>query len=197
MRQAMNRDERHKHILNTAKQLFQNRGFDDVTIADVITASNVARGTFYLHFTSLEDLLTELFEHVVNETWRHIAPILADLDTSVETCTLEVIRCVFRMFDDDPSMISVFFSGGGQEFVRAKQSAMYTRLGGRLTEAISRRHDKPIIRLDWTVSMLIALVGDMSYYAATNVAKEDRAAFEQHLIEFAMAGLARHFDEGE
>ena len=196
MREAMNRDERHQHILHTAKKLFEGRGYDHVTIADVIAASNVARGTFYLHFSSLEDLLTELFEQFVEETWRRIAPILADLSTSVQVCTVEVMRAVFRMFDDDPSMISVFYSGGGQEFVHRKQAALYDKLGGLLEEAIQKRHEEQIPRLEWTVPMLISLVADMSYYAATKVHELERHAFEEHLIQFAMAGLERHL-QGE
>jgi len=192
VRQPMNRDKRHQHILHTAKQLFEQRGYDHVTIADVITASNIARGTFYLHFSSLEQLLTELFEQVLHETWSLIAPMLADLTTSVETCTVEVIRVVFRMFDADPSMISVFYSGGGEEFVHKKQVALFDLLGQLLTEAIGHRHEHAIPNLEWTVSMLITLVADMSYYAATNVPKHEHPAFEQHLISFAMAGLEQH-----
>lgn len=195
MRESMNRQERHAHILHTAKRLFEEHGYDHVTIADVISASNVARGTFYLHFSSLEELLTELFEQSVEQTWRTIAPILADLSTSVEVCTVQVIRAVFRMFDNNPSMISVFYSGGGQDFVQKKQVALYDKLGQLLRDAIQRRHTEPVPRLEWTVAMLISLVADMSYYAATKVARDDHPGFEEHLIRFAMAGLERNLDE--
>lgn len=188
----MTKEERHRHILQTAKRLFQERGYDNVTIADVIAASDIARGTFYLHFDSLETLLMTLFDEVVQETWRQIEPILSDLSSSVETCTLEVVRAVFGMFDRDPSMIAVFYSGGGQEYVRKKQEAMFDKMGGLLVKALERRHGTHIPHLPWTVSMVIALVADMSYYAETRVPQQDRAMFEQRLVSFVMAGLSEH-----
>lgn len=192
MRQPMSKDERHKHILNTAKQLFQERGYDDVTIADVIAASNIARGTFYLHFASLEALLSALFDDVVDETWRRIAPILEDVSIPFQICTVEVVRAVFRMFDDDPAMAGVFYSGGGRAFTAKKQQAMYGRLGALLVDALERRHGQQIPKVQWTVAMLISLVGDMSFYAVENVPIRERDAFEAHLTDFVIAGLERH-----
>jgi AcrR family transcriptional regulator len=188
----MSKDERHAHILRTAKSLFQERGYDHVTIADVIAESNIARGTFYLHFDSLESLLTALFEQVVDETWRRIAPILNDLSIPFTNCTVEVIRAVFRMFDDDPSMGMVFHSGGGQAFVERKQEAMYDKLGGLLVDALIRRHGAEIEHLEWTVAMLITLVGSMSSYATLYVLASDKPAYEEKLIEFVLAGLREH-----
>jgi AcrR family transcriptional regulator len=192
MRQPMSKDERHRHILNTAKRLFQERGYENVTISDVIEASNIARGTFYLHFDSLEHLLGDLFEETVSAAWQRIEPILADLNRSFESCTLAVIDAVFRLFDDDPSLGAVFYSGGGRAFMEKKQQAMYDSFGARLVEALERRHQAHIPNLDWTVKMLIALVGDMSYYAATQVSPVDKPAFERRLAEFVLAGMRAH-----
>ncbi len=193
MRQPMTKEERHRHILNTAKRLFQEKGYENVTIADVIEASNVARGTFYLHFSSLEQLLSDLFEETVNAAWERIAPILADTRLSVEARTLAVVDAVFRLFGDDPSLGAVFYCGGGRAFVETKQRAMYDRFGSRLVEALEHRHHGIVVpHLDWTVKMLIALVGDMAFYATTEVAPADRPAFEQRLCEFVLAGIRSH-----
>jgi AcrR family transcriptional regulator len=192
VRIPMSKDERHAHILQTAKALFQERGYDHVTIADVIAASNIARGTFYLHFDSLESLLSALFDQVVDETWRRIAPILNDLSIPFTTCTVEVIRAVFRMFDGDPSMGMVFHSGGGQSFVERKQEAMYKKLGGLLVDALIRRHGNELNHIEWTVAILITLVGNMSSYATLYILATDKTAFEDKLIEFVLAGLREH-----
>ncbi|MBX6352757.1 MAG: TetR/AcrR family transcriptional regulator [Thermoflavifilum sp.] len=188
----MSKEERHRHILETAKRLFQERGYDKVTIADVIHASNIARGTFYLHFSSLEELLMALFEQTVEQTWKRIAPILEDLSIPFRQCTIEVVRAVFRMHDEDPSMARVFFMGGGETFVRHRDEAMYHRLGGLLVEALRRRHNVDIPHLDWTAAMLIALVADMSLYAQLYVPVHERKAFEQGVIDFVLAGLRTH-----
>lgn len=201
MRQHMTKIERHDHILRTAKNLFQQYGYDHVTIADVIKASNIARGTFYLHFDSLEMLLTDLFEEVVNQTWARIAPFLEEIE-DVEACTIEIVHAVFRMFDDDDeSMIGVFFSGGGAEFMRKREEALYDKLGGLVVTALDRRHQKlyghadagvSLPKTEWTVAMLVSVVANMSHYFATRVSPEDKQAFEQSLVQFVVAGLLEH-----
>jgi AcrR family transcriptional regulator len=200
MRQPMTKEQRRAHILRVAKALFQERGYDHITIADVIKESNVARGTFYLHFSSLEDLLSCLFDEVVSETWKRIAPILEEVE-DVEACTIEVVHAVFRMFDnDDESMISVFFSGGGEAFLRKREEALYSKLGGLLVQALERRRTKlygqarplDLPKVEWTVAMLISLVANMTHYAANHIAAEDRKAFEDSLIRFVVAGAKEH-----
>lgn len=205
MRVAMSKSERHAHILKVAKELFVERGYDDVTIADVIKASDIARGTFYLHFDSLESLLTALFDEVVHKTWRQIAPILEEVE-DIESCTVEVVHTVLRMFDGtDDAMGEVFVSGGGALFVQRKEAALYGQLGGLLEESIAKRHrilqggQVPLAQrnLKWTVVMLISLVANMSHHSIHNVSAAERAAFEQHLVSFVLAGLRTHMDEIE
>ncbi len=188
----MSKNERHGHILRAAKLLFQQHGYDSVTIADVIQASNIARGTFYLHFDSLESLLTALFDQVVDETWKRIAPILNDLSIPFHTCTVEVIRAVFRMFNDDPLMGMVFRSGGGQAFLEQKQEAMFNKLGALLVHALERRHGTHLEHVEWTVAMVISFVGDMSSYATMYLTEADKPAFETKLTDFVFAGLREH-----
>lgn len=50
-------DERRTSILDAAQKLFFERGWDDVTIADVLTEAGISKGGFYHHFAAKEDLL--------------------------------------------------------------------------------------------------------------------------------------------
>jgi len=50
-------DERQAHILDAAQKLFFARGWDDVTIADVLNEAGISKGGFYHHFAAKEDLL--------------------------------------------------------------------------------------------------------------------------------------------
>ena len=49
--------ERQELILEAAQNLFFARGWDDVTIADVLEEAGISKGGFYHHFTAKEDLL--------------------------------------------------------------------------------------------------------------------------------------------
>jgi TetR/AcrR family transcriptional repressor of nem operon len=70
---AVNRQK----ILDVASQLFRERGFDSVTVADVMSAAGFTHGGFYSYFESKEDLIAEALAHVV----AHSKPSDDDLAT--------------------------------------------------------------------------------------------------------------------
>jgi AcrR family transcriptional regulator len=53
------------HVLNSARGLFAERGFEAVGVDDVIKRAEVARGTFYLHFADIEGLRAAVADELV------------------------------------------------------------------------------------------------------------------------------------
>jgi AcrR family transcriptional regulator len=66
-------EDRRQEILDAAVKVFVDRGFADVTVADITAAAGVAKGTFYLYFESKEHLLGALKEHLVDEMTTRVA----------------------------------------------------------------------------------------------------------------------------
>lgn len=60
----MDREERRQQILDNAKRLFSEKGYHATTVADIIEASSIARGTFYLYFDSKRAIFEDLLEHL-------------------------------------------------------------------------------------------------------------------------------------
>ena len=54
-------------ILRAAQALFAAKGFFDTTIADIVKAAGVSRGTFYLYFKDREDMFATLLSQAVDE----------------------------------------------------------------------------------------------------------------------------------
>jgi AcrR family transcriptional regulator len=52
--------ETKQKLLDAADQLVKERGFDAVSVDDIVAACGLAKGTFYHHFTSKDDLLVYL-----------------------------------------------------------------------------------------------------------------------------------------
>ncbi|MFA8387470.1 MAG: TetR/AcrR family transcriptional regulator [Pelagibaca sp.] len=60
-------DARREAILDAAQGLFMARGWEAVTIADVLEAARISKGGFYHHFTAKEDLLTGIVARMTGQ----------------------------------------------------------------------------------------------------------------------------------
>lgn len=57
--------ERRSEILRVARKVFEERGFLDTRVADIVAAAGVAQGTFYSYFDSKEAVFAEVAQQVV------------------------------------------------------------------------------------------------------------------------------------
>ncbi|WP_186078639.1 TetR/AcrR family transcriptional regulator [Burkholderia gladioli] len=57
--------ENRRQILAAASRLFRERGFDAVTVAEVMSAAGLTHGGFYGYFKSKEDLIAQTLAEVV------------------------------------------------------------------------------------------------------------------------------------
>jgi TetR/AcrR family transcriptional regulator, transcriptional repressor for nem operon len=60
--------EKHQRIVREASRLFRERGFDNVTVADVMEAAGLTHGAFYSHFDSKEALMAAAVEYAMDIT---------------------------------------------------------------------------------------------------------------------------------
>jgi AcrR family transcriptional regulator len=60
-------EQRRDELMNAAQTLFLKHGVAPTTIEQITSGADVAKGTFYLHFSSKEDLLAALGERFARE----------------------------------------------------------------------------------------------------------------------------------
>lgn len=57
--------ENRRRILDEASRLFRAKGFEAVTVAEVMKAAGLTHGGFYGHFSSKDDLVAQSLAHVL------------------------------------------------------------------------------------------------------------------------------------
>lgn len=57
--------ENRRKILDAASRLFKVRGFESVTVAEIMKAAGLTHGGFYGHFQSKEDLIVQTLAHAL------------------------------------------------------------------------------------------------------------------------------------
>jgi len=60
--------ENRNHILDVAGRLFREKGFEAVSVAEVMNAAGLTHGGFYGHFTSKDDLIAKALAHALKRS---------------------------------------------------------------------------------------------------------------------------------
>ncbi len=67
-----------EHILARATELFMEKGYGATTVNEILLASDIAKGTFYHHFSSKEDLLSEVADRIKEKFMSILDSVAAD-----------------------------------------------------------------------------------------------------------------------
>lgn len=79
--------QKKKHILDTARRVFAEKGYKNVTMKDIVEACDISRGGLYLYFDSREQIFLEVLEMEANETDDAFSESLEE-DTAADILTL-------------------------------------------------------------------------------------------------------------
>jgi AcrR family transcriptional regulator len=69
---------RRSEILDAAQMLVYTKGYEQMTIQDILDALHMSKGAFYHYFSSKQVLLEALIERLADEAEKVIVPILQD-----------------------------------------------------------------------------------------------------------------------
>src|SRR5581483_1127355 len=69
---------RRNAILDVARRLVESRGYEQMTIQDILNELKISKGAFYHYFDSKQALLEALIEHMQDEVDQLLSPIARD-----------------------------------------------------------------------------------------------------------------------
>ncbi|MFK7693453.1 FAD-dependent oxidoreductase [Paenibacillus sp. HJGM_3] len=85
------------HVMEVALRLFIDRGYDNVSVDDIIAATHSSKGTFYHYFNSKEDILAQVGERQksVIHTWLRETPThVVSLESHVNRLFLDLASTI-------------------------------------------------------------------------------------------------------
>ena len=143
------REERRAQILHTAVRLFSDRGYHATSIADIIAAAGIARGTFYLYFESKR----AIFEELLDNFFASLARAVRRVDTApgaappVDQMHANVQR-IFSILERERSMARILGRqavGLDEEFDR-KLADFYGRVAALIERGLRLGQEMGLVR---------------------------------------------------
>lgn len=156
MRQEKRKEITREKILNAARAVFAQKGYASTSIADIVKKSKLARGTFYLHFQSVEQVLNALLQEIFIDVQRYLTEmqieILEHENFKLELSRLaksllsifkerrEVVLLLLTTMNSDPKIRTqtIWF----QELIQASIKVMLDR---GITSGRLKKHDSELM----------------------------------------------------
>ena len=193
----LSKADRRGQIIDAARKVFAEKGYYRAGVADIILESRIARGTFYLYFTSkrvvfdavLDDIFARILEQIraidVPDPWDEDA-VLAQLRGNAERLA--------RMMLADPRSVRVLFAdaAGLDEEAGVKLADFYGRLGCWVGESLEDGIRLGIVRPCNSLVAAHALIGSlrgMLWAWAFGLVPLDEATLVQEALRLARDGV--------
>lgn len=131
-------------ILNAAWKLFEEKGYEETTVDEIIEATQTSKGTFYHYFKSKEDLLS-LFSYIFDERYEELSK---KLDVDMNSFDKLMVLCdeCFSTIENDYSlelvarMYSSHLFSKNSKHLLDKNRTYYKLLRKVITEGQQRGH---------------------------------------------------------
>jgi AcrR family transcriptional regulator len=146
-------------IVETAVDLFRERGFDETRVQDVIERAEISLGTFYNYFPGKDAVLDEFGRGLIGSYVALAAEELELEDQTVGERIRALARACGRAFSSDPEFMTVVVTRsrafGGRGDLPARDDPIYGLLAQLFAEGQASgeiRPDLPAIELAETFS---------------------------------------------
>ena len=102
--------QRRHQIMTAARSVFDEKGYDNATVSDIVTKAGVAQGTFYLYFDSKKGVVIELARKPMADMMVRIQRVLSG-DESFEEILRQFVRTGFEVGHENPDLCRLMHMG--------------------------------------------------------------------------------------
>ncbi len=151
--------ERRSSLLIAARHVFAERGYHGASVADILEAAGVARGTFYNHFESKRDVFAAVLAELMGEIVGVIRPI--DVQRPITEQVHENLRLIARGMAQAGDAVRILFTdaqsvdGDGE----AALAAFYAIALERVERALAAGQAPGLVRVGETRQTARCLLG--------------------------------------
>ena len=164
-----------RRLLNASREIFTEKGIDLATIDDITQRADVAKGTFYYHFTDKNEIVAELMRQVLETLTQLIQERCRDAD-DLTSLMESIIQAHIDFFSSRWEDFVLYYQGRADlklkegytglempfiEYLEAIEALVESVIGKDLDKALLRR-------------VACAVAGFLSgYYSFAVIASED------------------------
>jgi AcrR family transcriptional regulator len=131
-------------IINSAHELFSEKGYDKTTVADIIEKAGSSKGGFYHHFRSKEEVIEAITQNYMTEFMQYYDEILesdSPVVDSVNEVLITITRYKVNQIKDWPRL-SRIYSFSSNHVILKKIADDFEKITTELYAQLIRRGNK-------------------------------------------------------
>lgn len=195
------RTVRREAFLDVAQRLIQTKGYEAMSIQDVLDELEASKGAFYHYFASKQELLEAVIDRFADATMASITPVLDDPDLpalrKLERALAGIARAKAERKDLVLAVLEVWNSDGNA-IVREKLRRMaVSRLGPLLSIVIGQGIDEGVITAnspDDTATVLTSLMLGYQQQAADYLIARQAGTMSFEQVKRSIAAYNEAFE---
>ncbi len=154
------RVQRTRQLLRDALlTLIVERGYDELAVRDITDRANLGRATFYVHYGSKDELLTDSLESLFDELAEQIGKIPAAIEPGVDGFPVQV---VFEHAAQNRDLYRLILNGKGSRQPEQRLRAIIFGVVGQRFELLFADRTPPLpveVMANHVAGSLVALLG--------------------------------------
>jgi len=187
---ALRREKTRLRLLESALDVFTDKGADAAVIDDFIAAAGVSRGTFYNHFKTTNELLLALATTMSDEVLRIVDPLVLHLDDPVERFSAGT-RLYMQMAVRYPLWGSFITQVGTRIATRGQLIDIY------LTRDLELAKRRNRVRVDSVRVARDIVLGSIFYGIETMLTEPTRANHPELILQNLLVGFGLSQQEAD
>ncbi len=155
-------------ILNTAKEMFANKGFEGTTMDELAKKAGINKATIYYHFKNKDTLYEEVFSQCVNEVVEDLEQSVGRIENAKECLRLYVDTFYFHAKKDKAflGLLLREVAGGGSLFPK-KAIERFLKMLSILEDILKKGAEDGVFKKADTKLIHFMIVGSVCFFVST------------------------------
>jgi AcrR family transcriptional regulator len=189
------REHRRLEILQAAKQVFAERGFHAASVNEVIKTAGIARGTFYLYFSSKDAVFESILDLAIQELEARIIGV--DTEEGAAPPALQLHQNVSRVLQymlADRELIKLILNHGlpPDADLALRVESFFNHVEERIESSLTQGMTMGLVRscdASLTASLILGSVRGALRRLIKGEEKFDIPVVATQLIDFSLRGV--------
>ncbi|MBC3767799.1 TetR/AcrR family transcriptional regulator [Neptunicella marina] len=177
--QQQDKETRKKNILQSALDVFFNKGFKAAKMDEIASNANISKGTLYLYFSSKEQLFVELIQQIASPKVNQVEAMVNNDSTLEDKLNLFKQHAKNMLVDQQlPKLMKIIISDSGAfpELVTTYREMIVDRALKTMSQIIKRAQSNKECRQGDPIELAQLLVAPVIFSAIWRIVFEPSGA---------------------